>query len=76
MSHGFLRNPEQLHEGDVRRTTASVQYNRAFARGNLAAAFIWGRNHESHDGEIFNLNGYTFETTANFLDKNYLYTRG
>jgi hypothetical protein len=75
VSHGFLRNPEQLHEGDVRRTTASVQYNRPFARGNLAAAFIWGRNHESHDGEIFNLNGYTFETTANVLDKNYLYTR-
>ena len=75
VSHGFLRNPEQLHEGDVRRTTASVQYNRAFGRGNLAAAFIWGRNHENHDGETFNLNGYTFETTANFLDRNYLYTR-
>jgi hypothetical protein len=75
VSHGFLRNPEQLHEGDVRRTTASVQYNKAFTRGNLAAAFIWGRNHEHHDGETFNLNGYTFETTANFLDKNYLYTR-
>ncbi|HYO98691.1 MAG TPA: hypothetical protein VER76_00585 [Pyrinomonadaceae bacterium] len=75
VSHGFLRNPEQLHEGDVRRTTASVQYNHAFTRGNLAAAFIWGRNHESHDGELFNLNGYTFETTANFLDRNYLYTR-
>ena len=75
VSHGFLRNPEQLHEGDVRRTTASVQYNRPFRRGNLAAAFIWGRNHESHDGEIFNLNGYTFETTANVLDRNYLYTR-
>ncbi|HZH31054.1 MAG TPA: hypothetical protein VEY11_09860 [Pyrinomonadaceae bacterium] len=75
VSHGFLRNPEQLHEGDVRRTTASVQYNRPFRRGNVAAAFIWGRNHESHDGEIFNLNGYTFETTANFRDRNYLYTR-
>ncbi|MDQ1593141.1 MAG: hypothetical protein QOG71_3768 [Pyrinomonadaceae bacterium] len=75
VSHGFLRNPEQLEPGDVRRTTASVQYNRAFARGNLAAAFIWGRNHESHSGEIFNLNGYTFETTANFLARNYLYTR-
>jgi hypothetical protein len=75
VSHGFLRNPEQLHEGDVRRTTASVQYNKPFARGNLAAAFIWGRNHENHDGETFNLNGYTFETTARFLDKNYLYTR-
>jgi hypothetical protein len=75
VSHGFLRNPEQTHEGDVRRTTASAQYNRPFRRGNLAAAFIWGRNHESHDGETFNLNGYTFETTAIFLDRNYLYTR-
>jgi hypothetical protein len=75
VSHGFLRNPEQAHEGDVRRTTASAQYNRPFRRGNLAAAFIWGRNHETHDGETFNLNGYTFETTANFLDRNYLYTR-
>jgi hypothetical protein len=75
VSHGFLRNPEQVHEGDVRRTTASVQYNRALRRGNLAAALIWGRNHESHEGETFNLNGYTFETTANFLDRNYLYTR-
>ncbi|HEV2882738.1 MAG TPA: hypothetical protein VGX24_15790 [Pyrinomonadaceae bacterium] len=75
LSHGFLRNPEQSHEGDLRRTTASVQYNRAFRRGNLAAALVWGRNHEYHDGETFNLNGYTFETTANFLDKNYLYTR-
>lgn len=75
VSHGFLRNPEQLHEGDVRRTTASVQYNQSFARGNLATAFIWGRNHETHDGDLFNLNGYTFETTANFLDRNYLYTR-
>ncbi|MDQ1611819.1 MAG: hypothetical protein QOG00_1750, partial [Pyrinomonadaceae bacterium] len=75
VSHGFLRNPEQLEPGDVRRTTASVQYNKAFTRGNLAAAFIWGRNHESHSGELFNLNGYTFETTANFLARNYLYTR-
>ncbi|CAN5184756.1 hypothetical protein BH18ACI2_BH18ACI2_17030 [soil metagenome] len=75
ISHGFLRNPEALEPGDTRRTTASVQYNRSFARGNLATAFIWGRNHETHDGELFNLNGYTFETTVKFIDKNYLYTR-
>ncbi|HEU4477321.1 MAG TPA: hypothetical protein VFR80_02315, partial [Pyrinomonadaceae bacterium] len=36
---------------------------------------IWGRNHENHSGEIFNLNGYVAESTVNFLDKNYLYTR-
>ncbi|MGH9882030.1 MAG: hypothetical protein ACRD6N_11395 [Pyrinomonadaceae bacterium] len=75
VSHGFLRNPEALEPGDVRRTTASLAYNKPVARGNWATSFIWGRNHESHSGEIFNLNGYVAESTVNFLDKNYLYTR-
>lgn len=75
VSHGFLRNPEALEAGDVRRTTASISYNKPFKRGNWAASLIWGRNHENHGGEIFNLNGYVAESTVNFLDKNYLYTR-
>ena len=75
VSHGFLRNPETLEPGDVRRTTASISYNRKFERGNWASSLIWGRNHESHGGEIFNLNGYVAESTVNFLDRNYLYTR-
>lgn len=74
-SHGFLKNPELLEAGDTHRTTASVQYNKAFTRGNLAAALIWGRNREEHGDETFRLNGYTAEATLNFLDKNYLYTR-
>jgi hypothetical protein len=75
VSHGFLKNPEALEPGDVRRTTASVSYNRAFPRGNWASSLIWGRNHESHSGEIFNLNGYVAESTVKFLDRDYLYTR-
>ena len=75
VSHGFLKNPEPLEPGDVRRTTASISYNRAFERGNWASSLIWGRNHESHGGEIFNLNGYVAESTVKFLDRNYLYTR-
>ena len=75
ISHGLLRDPEPLEPGDVRRTTASVSYNRPLARGNWATSLIWGRNHENHGGEIFNLNGYVAESTVNFLDKNYLYTR-
>jgi hypothetical protein len=75
VSHGFLRNPEALQPGDVRRTTASISYNRRFERGNWASSLIWGRNHESHGGEIFNLNGYLAESTVNFLDRNYIYTR-
>lgn len=77
ISHGFLRSPEGHDpEVDIRRTTASLQYNRKFDRGNWAAAFVWGRNHVTghHDG-IFNLNSYTAESTVQFLDKNYLYTR-
>ena len=76
VSHGFLRSPEASEPNvDIRRTTASIQYNKPFNRGNWASAFIWGRNHTSSPGEVHNLNGYTFESTVNFLDKNYLYTR-
>jgi hypothetical protein len=76
ISHGFLRSPEgQEPDVDIRRTTASLQYNRLLNRGNWASAFIWGRNHASSPGEVHNLNGYTAESTVNFLDKNYLYTR-
>ncbi len=75
ISHGLLRDPEPIEPGDVRRTTASISYNKSFNRGNWATSLIWGRNHENHGGEIFNLNGYVAESTVNFLDKNYLYTR-
>jgi hypothetical protein len=76
VSYGLLRSPEaQEPNADIRRTTASVQYNKSFNRGNWASAFVWGRNHVSAPGEIHNLNGYTVESTVNFLDKNYLYTR-
>ncbi|MDT7687416.1 MAG: hypothetical protein QOE46_175 [Acidobacteriota bacterium] len=76
VSYGFLRSPEgQEPDADVRRVTASVQYNKAFDRGNWASSLVWGRNHVSEHGETRNLNGYTFESTVNFLDKNYLYTR-
>jgi hypothetical protein len=76
LSYGFLRSPEgQEPDEDIRRATASVQYNRPLHRGNWASAFIWGRNHTSSPGETHNLNGYTFESTVNFLEKNYLYTR-
>jgi hypothetical protein len=76
VSYGFLRRPEAAEpDTDIRRATASIQYNKPFDRGNWASAFIWGRNHTSSPGETHNLNGYTFESTVNFLEKNYLYTR-
>jgi hypothetical protein len=76
VSYGFLRKPEAAEPNtDIRRATASVQYNKPLKRGNWASAFIWGRNHASSPGEVHNLNGYTAESTVNFLEKNYLYTR-
>jgi len=75
-SYGFLRQPEAAEPTtNIRRTTASVQYNRPIDRGNWATSLIWGRNHTSSPGETHNLNGYTIESTVNFLDRNYLYTR-
>ncbi|HEU4477945.1 MAG TPA: hypothetical protein VFR80_05460, partial [Pyrinomonadaceae bacterium] len=38
VSHGLLRNPEALEPGDVRRTTASITYNKPLARGNWATS--------------------------------------
>jgi len=76
VSHGFLRSPEATEPNtDIRRTTASIQYNRPLNRGNWATAFVWGRNHTSAPGEVHNLNGYTFESTVRFHEKNYAYTR-
>jgi hypothetical protein len=75
LSYGFLKHPEAAEPGDVRRTTASVSYNKPFKDGNWATTLIWGRNHLSNPGSVANLNGYTAESTVNFLRKNYLYTR-
>jgi hypothetical protein len=74
-SYGLLKNPEALEPGDVRRMTASISYNKRFARGNWASSLIWGRNREEHHNDLFTLNGYTAESTVQFLDRNYLYTR-
>lgn len=70
-SRGHLTNPEAAQPGDLDRTTASVSYNRSWSAGAWASSLIWGRNHETHG----NSNAYLFESTANFSERNYLYTR-
>ncbi len=70
-SYGNLVHPEALEPGNLRRMTASISHNRSWEDGNWATSLIWGRNHELHG----NSNSYLLESTANFLDKNYLYTR-
>lgn len=71
VSYGHLTNPEILEPGDLKRVTASIHHNKAWREGSWASSLIWGRNHEEHG----NSNAYTFESTVNFIDKNYLYTR-
>jgi hypothetical protein len=43
-SYGFLTKPEALEDGDVKRTTASLSWNRARDGGSTAFTIAWGRN--------------------------------
>lgn len=72
-SYGKLIHPEALEPGAQTRQSASVEYNRPLPRGNWATSLIWGRVQKTF--ENFPLNGYTFESTVNFLERNYAYTR-
>jgi hypothetical protein len=69
-----LRSPETLApREDVRRMTASVQYNRPLRRGNWAAMGLWGRNQNLAGGNVGN--SYLLESTLRFLERNYVWTR-
>ncbi|HSO75113.1 MAG TPA: c-type cytochrome [Blastocatellia bacterium] len=70
-SYGHLVNPEALEPGNLKRLTASISHNRSWDDGHWATSLIWGRNNEQHGKS----NAYLLESTGNFLDKNYLYTR-
>jgi len=72
-SYGYLVKPEALEPGDQTRQTASLSYNRPFSRGNWATTFAWGRRHKELVGAT--QNSYLLESTLNFLEKNYVYTR-
>ncbi len=72
-SIGRLENPEALEPGSQWRQTASVEYDHPLAEGNWATSLVWGRVHKLSDG--VNLNGYTLESTLNFLRRNYSFTR-
>lgn len=68
-SIAHLASPEAIHPSeDVRRMTASIMYNRPFARGNWATTLLWGRNSDVNGDEVFN--GYLAESTVHFLDRN------
>jgi len=77
-SYGQLVHPEALEPGNQQRQSASVEYNRAFSQGWLgkgswATSLVWGRVQKTF--EIFPLNSYLLESTLNFRQRNYAYTR-
>jgi hypothetical protein len=43
-SYGFLKKPEALEDGDVKRSTASASWNRSRDGGSTAFTIAWGRN--------------------------------
>ena len=69
-----LRSPESLAPAeDVRRMTASVQYNRPLRQGNWASMLLWGRNQDVSGGNVGN--SFLLESTLRFLQRNYVWTR-
>jgi hypothetical protein len=69
-----LHSPEALAPAEnVRRMTASVQYNRPLQKGNWASLLLWGRNQDDSGRNVGN--GYLLESTLRFLERNYLWTR-
>jgi hypothetical protein len=44
VSHGFLKQPDRLEEGDVRRTTASGAWRQERNPGSTSVTVAWGRN--------------------------------
>lgn len=72
-SFGYIDSPEQLEPNvDVRRTTASVSYNRPFKNANWQTTFAWGRN-DNIGGKV--LNGFLLESAIHIYDKHILFSR-
>ena len=72
-SIGRLERPEALEPGSQWRQTASVEYNRPWHDGGWATSIIWGRVHKIAIGD--HLNSYVLESTMNFRERNYAFTR-
>ena len=72
-SIGYLVHPEALEPGNQWRQSASAEYNRPLAGGSWATTLVWGRVHKTATER--NLNGYLLESTLNFRQRNYVFSR-
>lgn len=75
-SIGRIQHREAL-EPDLNtlRTTASVHHNRTLAFGSMATSVIWGRNKDVIGSEHRIFNAYAVESTLNFKDRQWVWTR-
>jgi len=75
-SMGRLNDREASHPGmDTVRTTASLHHNFRFSEGHVASSLIWGRNRDMDHGERRIFNAYTLESTVNFRNVHWVWTR-
>ena len=82
-SVGRLEHPEALEPGNQWRETASVEYNRGLSLGNRrltwlgaghwATTAVWGRVHKLVTDTT--LNSYLLESTLNFRQRDYVFSR-
>ena len=72
-SVGRLEHPEAAEPGSQWRQTASVEYDRPLAAGNWATSLVWGRVHKIASDTT--LNSYLLESTLNFRERNYVFSR-
>jgi hypothetical protein len=72
-SVGRLEHPEALEPWSQWRETASVEYNRPLRGGNWASTLVWGRVQKIGIGTT--LNSYLAESTLNFRQRNYVFSR-
>ena len=72
-SIGRLEHPEALEPGSQWRQTASVEYNRSMRDGGWASTVVWGRVHKIATDRT--LNSYLLESTLNFKERNYAFSR-
>ena len=75
-SIGRINHREELEPGlATLRTTASIQYSARFSNGHISSSLIWGRNKDLPSDGVRVFNSYTAESTVNFVNRNWLWTR-
>jgi hypothetical protein len=57
------------------RTTASLEHDLRFSGGHISSSLIWGRNKDLPGNGVWIFNAYTAESTVNFLNRNWAWTR-